>query len=192
MMDMFANHPVGNLTGETWGNVFSELDDSSLYNQMRRAAYASSSGADSAARKIGGEAVVALRGDARGKFGSAVSSFLVDKVSVKQNRFMIGMGKSLPGMTRIGAAGAMAIDLYGLGLMFGSMGGKLFINQLNAPLNRFKAASAEIHRGTFMSSSYISSNVGATGRQRAMANIYEKQLNLRQVLGNEAALMGMM
>lgn len=192
MMDMFANHPIGNLAGETWGQVFDESDSMSLYNRMRRTQNLATGAENVIYRKGAAEDIVRATGSSRGKVGGAISSFLVDKIAVKQNRFMIGMGKALPGMARVGGAGAIAIDLYGLGLMFGSMGGKLFINQLNAPLNRFKAASAEIHRGTFMSSSYISSNVGATGRQRAMANIYEKQLNLRQVLGNEAAMMGMM
>jgi hypothetical protein len=81
----------------------------------------------------------------------------------------------------------MGVDLYTLGVMGAGLMGKAALASMKAPITTYNAMTSDIHRGTFMSSSPLSPFVGATQRQRAMANIYDRQLNLRQVLGNEAA-----
>lgn len=178
---------------ELWGDVFDSSNPGSLYNEVRSNLSKARFGwTDKAVGYAAGMDVANAAGATRGRFGNAVSKALVRSVGVNKNPLMVGIGLALPSAMRVAAIGTIGYDLYTIGTMVGGFAGKMFINQLNAPINRFKAATAELHRGTFMSSSYISSNVGATGRQRAMANIYEKQLNLRQVLGNEAAMMGMM
>jgi hypothetical protein len=130
-------------------------------------------------------------GRAGGRFGGGAiydsfGRFISGKVA-SNSAFYIGMGRALPSIARFGTAGFMGIDLFTIGAMGASLMGKAAVASMKAPINTYNAMTADIHRGTFMSSSPLSPFVGATQRQRAMANIYDRQLNLRQVLGNEAA-----
>jgi hypothetical protein len=116
----------------------------------------------------------------------AWGGFLTNKIA-GGSAFWTGMGRAMPSVARLGTAGFMGVDLYTLGVMGAGLMGKAALASMKAPITTYNAMTSDIHRGTFMSSSPLSPFVGATQRQRAMANIYDRQLNLRQVLGNEAA-----
>jgi len=85
----------------------------------------------------------------------------------------------------------LGFDVYHLAGFAGKWGFKGTMALAELPGKIYSGITREMHRGTFMSAGSLSPFVGATGRQRAMATIYEKQLNLRQALGNESSLMFM-
>jgi hypothetical protein len=96
------------------------------------------------------------------------------------------LGRSIGGVAQFAGGLQIGMMTFSTGVKAGQLAGKATIAAINAPKAIYQNFAQGIHRGTFMSSSPLSPFVGATGRQRAMANIYEKQLNLRQVMGNEA------
>jgi hypothetical protein len=129
-------------------------------------------------------------GPQAGKMSNAVAGWMVK--NVPKSALLQGMGKSIPFLARGVGAATVGFDLYSIGMMAGQGLSKVVTGAMNRQTNMYNRLTSDVHRGTFMSSSPLSPFVGATGRQRAMANVFEKQLNLRQALGNEAAYMSNM
>lgn len=125
-------------------------------------------------------------GENAGRVSNKVSGYLIRKIAVEQSKTFISLGKLIKPAMRLGGVAMVGFDIYTAANMLGKGMGKLALHSMKAPVNTYNMLTSDIHRGTFMSSSPLSPFVGATGRQRAMANIFDRQLNLRQVLGNEA------
>ena len=181
--------PFSSVTGDlTWGKAAGGMADM-LRTQQN---IATSRGASTAARAAAGE-VIGTEAGLMGKGAGGISNFfagLINKGMASGNPLMKAGGTAIPGAARFLGGVTAGVDLFTLGSMAFSGVGKGFMASLQIPSKVYMGVTAGIHRGTFMSSSSLSPFVGATGRQRAMANIYDRQLNLRQVLGNEAAMIG--
>jgi len=100
-----------------------------------------------------------------------------------------GVGKMIPSAARMGGIAFAAYDVYNLTLLAGGLVGKAGIAMMKAPVSRYNNMTSDIHRGTFMTSAPLSPFVGATSRQRAISDVYDRNMNLRHFLGNEAAYM---
>ena len=180
-----------NLTGDaTWGQFTGE---GSAIGKLLRAQQlkAMQAGASTAEKAAAGATIGRLSGVFDGKIGGLAGGLInrgMASGGATGTLFKAG-GRMIPGASRFLGGVTAGVDLYTIGTMGGSLMGKGFIASLELPSKMYMGMTAGLHRGTFMSSSPLSPFVGATGRQRAMANIYDRQLNLRQVLGNEAALL---
>lgn len=119
-----------------------------------------------------------------GMGANPIAKWMVSKIP--QSVALKAAGRYIMPLSRLGGWATLGIDAGHLAIGAGAIAGKAFIGGVELPMKMYRGITQEIHRGTFMSSSPMSPFVGATQRQRAMANIYEKQLNLRQVMGNEA------
>lgn len=149
---------------------------------------------DSPSARFAGEEALRGAGNYDGALTAKYSDWMLNmgekaKAGKLSGKAFMTAGKAIKPIANIGARALVGVDVYGLSMFIGSMTGKLTLAGLSAPVNTYTALTSEMHRGMFMTSSNLSPFVGATGRQRAMANIYDKQLNLRQVMGNEAAYM---
>jgi hypothetical protein len=177
--------------GEPYGTWGKYIDPEQPFQQMLRSGRGEASWGKMIAHEAGlsdigiGDPAFA-RG--AGTLATKISGLMVrgaGAAGVKGQLFR-GVGKMLPAASRVGGLAFAAYDVYNIGLFAGSMLGKAGLAMMKAPVKRYENMTSDIHRGTFMTSSPLSPFVGATSRQRAIADVYDRNLNLRQVLGNEA------
>lgn len=186
----FYDTPITDLPGsKTWGDFLRTEGETQTWLRNRGAGIQSEAEWAKAALHNAGlydKGMPINRG--AGIISNKMSGLLIRGVGatgVKGELFR-GVGKMIPAATRIGAVGFAAYDVYNISLMAGSLIGKAGLAMMKAPVAHYNKMTADIHRGTFMTSSPLSPFVGATSRQRAIADVYDRNLNLRQVLGNEA------
>lgn len=125
----------------------------------------------------------------KGPLGKYVAAPIARHTVIRQNPFMNSAGRMIGPLSRAGGSVLVGMEIYHAATWLGGLHAKATLGIMGMPGNIYRGVTSEIHRGTFMASGPMSPFVGATQRQRAMANIYDKQLNLRQVMGNEAAFL---
>ena len=142
--------------------------------------------ADKARRKIAVRSMGYATGEMRSPMGRAAVA-LTERAAASESIYAM-MALRAPSMAaNIGGKAFAQYTAFTLSELGGHLAGKAFKGAIQIPGNMYMSAMKDIHRGTFISSAPLSPFVGATGRQRAIADIYYKQLNLSQALGNEAA-----
>jgi hypothetical protein len=177
---------VSNQSNLRWGEVLDE--GGSRMIQMRSQQRLVMQGATAEIRERAASNIAKMGGISEGGLGKGITGFL-------GKRFATGgagwatMGRGIAPAARMLGGVTAGIDVYSIAMFGGGIIGKGFVNSMTIPGKIYSGMTQGIHRGTFMSSSPLSPFVGQTGRQRAMANIYDRQLNLRQAMGNEAAIL---
>ena len=141
--------------------------------------------ADKAMRRQLVRDLAAETGTTRSAMGRGAAA-LAERAAASESIYaMIGL-RSIPKIANVGSKAIMqygAFQISSLGGMAAAWGVK---KMATLPGDLYRKITSDIHRGSFISSAPLSPFVGATGRQRAIADIHYKQLNLSQALGNES------
>jgi hypothetical protein len=143
---------------------------------------------DKAARRQLVRDLAAETGTNRSAIGRGATA-LAERAAASESIYaMIGL-RAVPKMANLGSKALSQYMFFELSSLGGQMAAGAFKKMATIPGDLYRKITSDIHRGTFISSAPLSPFVGATGRQRALADIHYKQLNLSQALGNESKML---